>query len=77
MVKTTRLLDLDRFLDDLATRADAPWDAATERRLADRLIMTWDDVRTLRKSGMDVGSHTRTHRVLQTPNQRRAESELA
>lgn len=66
MVKTTRQLDLGRFLDGLATQADAPWDATTERRLADRLIMTWDDVRALRASGMDVGSHTRTHRVLQT-----------
>lgn len=66
VVKTTRLLDLERFLDELVTRADAPWEAATERRLADRLLMTWDDVRTLRRTGMDVGSHTRTHRVLQT-----------
>jgi peptidoglycan/xylan/chitin deacetylase (PgdA/CDA1 family) len=66
MVKTTRLLDLERFLDELRAQADAPWDAATERGLADRLLMTWDDVRTLRRSGMDVGSHTRTHRVLQT-----------
>jgi peptidoglycan/xylan/chitin deacetylase (PgdA/CDA1 family) len=30
------------------------------------LLMTWDHVRELRKAGMDVQSHTRTHRVLQT-----------
>ena len=66
LVKTTRLLDLDRFLGELAGKADAPWDESTERRLADRLLMTWNDVRALGQAGMDVGSHTRTQRVLQT-----------
>ncbi len=28
--------------------------------------MTWDHVRALRDAGMDVQSHTRTHRVLHT-----------
>src|SRR5437868_4589401 len=28
--------------------------------------MSWDDIRAMRKAGMDVQSHTRTHRVLQT-----------
>ncbi len=77
MVKTTRLLKLERFLDELAAHADAPWDAATERRLAERLLMTWDDVRTLRHAGMDVGSHTRTHRVLQTVPAEELSSEFA
>ena len=76
VVKTTRLLDLERFLDDLAIQADAPWNGATEHRLADRLIMTWDDVRALRRAGMDVGSHTRTHRVLQTLAQAELPAEL-
>ena len=77
VVKTTRMLDLERFLEDLAIQADAPWDAATERHLADRLIMTWDDVRALRRAGMDVGSHTRTHRVLQTLAAEELPAELA
>ena len=77
VVKTARLLDLERFLDELVSRADAPWEAATERRLADRLIMTWDDVRALRRAGMDVGSHTRTHRVLQTLASGELPAELA
>jgi peptidoglycan/xylan/chitin deacetylase (PgdA/CDA1 family) len=28
--------------------------------------MTWQEVRALSDSGMDIGSHTRTHRVLDT-----------
>jgi len=32
----------------------------------DRYLMTWDDVRTMAQAGMDIGSHTRSHRILQT-----------
>ena len=77
LVKKTPRLDLERFLDDLVTRSDAPWESTTERRLADQLIMTWDDVRALRRAGMDVGSHTRTHRVLQTLAPEELPAELA
>jgi peptidoglycan/xylan/chitin deacetylase (PgdA/CDA1 family) len=66
LIKTTRGLDLARFLDELAAALDAPWDEALERGLVERNIMTWDDVRALRDGGMDIGSHTRTHRVLDT-----------
>ena len=66
VVKDTRALDLARFLDELAVAAAVPWDAAIERRLADELIMTWDEVRALREAGMTIESHTRDHRVLET-----------
>jgi peptidoglycan/xylan/chitin deacetylase (PgdA/CDA1 family) len=66
IVKTEYALDLERFLADLAEAAGSPWDAALESRLADEQLMTWDQVRALRRAGMAVGSHTRTHRVLQT-----------
>lgn len=66
LVKTWHGLDLAHFLDHLAAAADAPWTADVEARLVRRLVMTWDDVRSLRRAGMDIGSHTRTHRVLQT-----------
>ncbi len=59
-------LDLARFLDELTESAGVQWSSTIERELADRAIMTWDDVRALRDGGMDVQSHTRTHRVLQT-----------
>jgi peptidoglycan/xylan/chitin deacetylase (PgdA/CDA1 family) len=38
--------------------------------------MTWDDVRLLRRAGMDVQSHTRTHRVLQTLGEAELRTEL-
>ncbi len=59
-------LDLPRFLDELTAAAGVSWSSAIERQLADQAIMTWDDVRALRDAGMDIQSHTRTHRVLQT-----------
>jgi peptidoglycan/xylan/chitin deacetylase (PgdA/CDA1 family) len=65
-VKNTNGLDLPRFLDELAQAAHVEWHAELERKLADDLIMTWDDVRALADAGMDVESHSRTHRVLQT-----------
>lgn len=42
------------------------WTLEEERRLANQLIMTWDEVRALAGKGMDIESHTRSHRVLQT-----------
>jgi peptidoglycan/xylan/chitin deacetylase (PgdA/CDA1 family) len=59
-------LDLPRFLDEVSRAARVALDAAEERRLVDRTLMTWDHVRALRRAGMDIGSHTCTHRVLQT-----------
>jgi peptidoglycan/xylan/chitin deacetylase (PgdA/CDA1 family) len=65
-VKNTPGLDLDRFLDGLCAALEVPWSAALEARLAAPLIMTWDDARALARAGMDVESHTRSHRVLET-----------
>jgi peptidoglycan/xylan/chitin deacetylase (PgdA/CDA1 family) len=66
IVKGRAGLDLEAFLGSLAQSADAPWSDAIEAELVERHVMTWDDVRHLRQAGMDIGSHTRTHRVLQT-----------
>ena len=65
-VKNTVGLDVERYLEELTAAAGVAWDRAVERRLADDLIMTWDQVRALRDAGMDIESHTRRHRVLQT-----------
>jgi peptidoglycan/xylan/chitin deacetylase (PgdA/CDA1 family) len=77
LVKATYALDLERFLDELAKAVDVPWSSADELRYADQLLMTWDDARALRKAGMDVQSHARTHRVLQTLSPLDLESELS
>ena len=66
IVKTCRGLDVDRFLDEMGRALGVAWDDALERRLADAHVMTWDDVRALHAAGMDIGSHTGTHRVLDT-----------
>lgn len=76
LVKSTFELDLDRFLDELTRAADLAWSTEVERELADGLLMTWDQVRALKAAGMDVQSHTRTHRVLQTLGPDRALAEL-
>lgn len=66
VVKNTRGLDVPRFLGELRTALGVPWDATSETALADELILAWDDIRALAAGGMDIGSHTRRHRVLET-----------
>ncbi len=70
-------LDVERMLDGLADALGVRWDRELESELCDGFVMTWDDVRTLRKSGMDVQSHTRSHRALQTVPHDQLASELA
>lgn len=66
IIKDTAQLDLVRFLDELSRALKVDWTPETERDYADGLIMTWDQIRALARAGMDVESHTRRHRVLQT-----------
>ena len=66
LIKDTSALDVERFLDGLAVALDIEWSRAFEAEYADGLIMTWDQVRALARAGMDVESHGRRHRVLQT-----------
>jgi peptidoglycan/xylan/chitin deacetylase (PgdA/CDA1 family) len=66
IIKDTRDLDLDRFLDELGAALGVEWNRQIEASYADTLIMTWDHVRALARAGMDVESHGRRHRVLQT-----------
>jgi len=66
LVKTERMLDVERFLEGLAAALEVEWTPEIEARHANDMIMTWDQVRALAKAGMDVESHTRRHRVLQT-----------
>jgi peptidoglycan/xylan/chitin deacetylase (PgdA/CDA1 family) len=75
LIKTCPGLDVDRFLDGLARALRVDWDPELERRAAAEMLMTWDDVRALAASGMEIGSHTCSHRVLHTlpPDQLRHE----
>jgi peptidoglycan/xylan/chitin deacetylase (PgdA/CDA1 family) len=70
-------LSVSRFLDELARALDVAWSPTIERALAEKLIMTWDQVRALKAAGMDVQSHTRTHRPLHTVPNSELDSELS
>lgn len=54
-------VDEDRFLSELATACEVPWDASIERAIADELILDWEGVRELVDAGMDVQSHGHSH----------------
>jgi peptidoglycan/xylan/chitin deacetylase (PgdA/CDA1 family) len=66
LVKETPSLDIGRFLDELYRALGVEWNAEIEATHANEMIMTWDEVRNLARAGMDVESHSRHHRVLQT-----------
>ena len=66
VIKETYALDVERYLQALGAALGVPWGPEDDRRIADEVLMTWDEVRAMRRAGMDVQSHTRTHRVLTT-----------
>ncbi|HEU0031233.1 MAG TPA: polysaccharide deacetylase family protein [Kofleriaceae bacterium] len=76
-IKNTHDLDIERFLGEVCTALEVPWSADLEAGLARGLVMSWDDVRALAAAGMDVESHTRTHRVLDTLSPAALVDELA
>ncbi|WP_394821761.1 polysaccharide deacetylase family protein [Pendulispora albinea] len=76
IIKDTYGLDVERFLTELAQAAGVPWSNEVDARLADDLLLTWDEVRALRDAGMDIESHTRWHRVLDTLTPAELEEEL-
>lgn len=76
-IKDTPNLDLDRFLSEVSEALGVPWRRDVEAEYADGLIMTWDQIRALARAGMDIESHTRSHRVLQTLDDAALHSELA
>ena len=77
LVKNTPALDVDRFLDELYGSFGMEWNRDIETDCANRLIMTWDQIRALVRAGMDVESHGRRHRVLQTLDNAELTDELS
>ncbi len=77
MIKDTPGLDVDRFLDEISRALGVEWNSEIEAGHAENLIMTWDHVRALARAGMDVESHSRRHRVLQTLDRDALADELA
>jgi peptidoglycan/xylan/chitin deacetylase (PgdA/CDA1 family) len=77
LVKDEYDLELDGFIRELAASARVEWNREIEASLADQLVMTWDDIRALHRAGMDIESHTRSHRVLQTLQMEHLADELA
>lgn len=75
-IKDVPNLDLDRFLDGVAVALGVEWNREIEAEYANGLMMTWDQIRALARAGMDVESHSRTHRVLQTLDAAGLHSEL-
>jgi peptidoglycan/xylan/chitin deacetylase (PgdA/CDA1 family) len=65
-IKRTPGVDIGRMWDELERATGVSIDATEERRLAAGTIMDWKQIRALRRAGMDVQSHSHSHRVLQT-----------
>jgi peptidoglycan/xylan/chitin deacetylase (PgdA/CDA1 family) len=77
LIKNTSSLDVEQFLGGLCAALDVEWSRDIEARHAENVVMTWDQVRAVARAGMDVESHTRRHRVLQTLSNDDLRDELA
>lgn len=73
LIKQARGLSHERFFAELERAAGVDVD---ETSLAPGLFMTWEEVRKLGAAGMDIGSHTHSHRVLQTLDGAEVKEEL-
>jgi peptidoglycan/xylan/chitin deacetylase (PgdA/CDA1 family) len=75
-IKHTERLDLARLWDALDRDAGVALDAAEERALAARTILSWGAVKRLRDAGMDVQSHSHDHLVLNSLSPEVAQRDL-
>jgi peptidoglycan/xylan/chitin deacetylase (PgdA/CDA1 family) len=66
LVKAEPGLDMEQFLDDLYRSAGLTFNRKDELGLVEEMLMNWDHIRNLSKAGMDVQSHSHSHRVLHT-----------
>lgn len=75
-IKRTERLDLAQLWEALERDAGVALDAAEERSLAARTILSWAAVRRLRDAGMDVQSHSHDHLVLNSLGPEAAQRDL-
>lgn len=75
LVKTTQNLDLKLFVDGLASSTGI--NMKNNSRTGDEMLLTWSDIKEMKKAGMGIGSHTKTHRVLSTLPDTKLEEELS
>ncbi|WP_437673332.1 polysaccharide deacetylase family protein [Sorangium sp. So ce131] len=76
-IKRTSGLDIERLWEELERATGASIERREERALAARTIMDWKQIQALRRAGMDVQSHSHSHRVLQTLSPEEATRDLA
>ncbi|WP_437575726.1 polysaccharide deacetylase family protein [Sorangium sp. So ce887] len=75
--KRTSGVDIGRLWDEIERATGVSIDLCEERALAARTIMDWNQIAALRRAGMDVQSHSHSHRVLQTLSPDEATRDLA
>jgi len=64
LVKDTFAMDVERFLRELTEACGVAWNEEEEAAAARQIVMGWEEARGMVRAGMDVQSHTRSHRVL-------------
>jgi peptidoglycan/xylan/chitin deacetylase (PgdA/CDA1 family) len=75
-VKRARRIDMGRLGESLERDLGVALDAAEERALAGRTLLSWSGVRRLRAAGMDVQSHSHEHVIMNSLAPEAAERDL-
>jgi peptidoglycan/xylan/chitin deacetylase (PgdA/CDA1 family) len=76
VIKAHPGLDLARLLEEVGKAAGVAFTHEMDHAFADQLLMNWDQIRELKAAGIDIESHTRTHRVLGTLSPHELSAEL-
>ena len=66
VVKRTRGLDVEGFVEAVERAAETPLSREAERAEVASALLDWRSIRSLSDEGLAIGSHTATHRVLDT-----------
>ncbi len=69
-------IELGRYMEELERATGVTLSRDEEKKLADDTIMTWEQVKAMSDGGMAIQSHTQTHRILGTLDQKALDEEL-